>query len=103
MPQYTYICEINNEEFETEHSIKIVLEECPICKEKGLEAHAPKRLISCITKGVVQYTGHEFDQKHKEDLNKMRKEIYGNEKLYANVIGENNYNNTQSQIDRRGK
>lgn len=46
MPTYQYKCEINNEEFEAVHSIKKELQECEICREKGLEQHKPTRLIS---------------------------------------------------------
>jgi len=46
MPIYLYICETFNREFETQHSIKEELKECPLCKEANLPTHQPKRLIS---------------------------------------------------------
>jgi putative FmdB family regulatory protein len=45
MPTYTYYCEVHNE-FEEEHSINLVLEECPRCKNDGLKPQKVKRLIS---------------------------------------------------------
>ena len=45
MPTYLYRCSIHNE-FECEHSIKEKLEECPKCKEEGLEPQKVVRLIS---------------------------------------------------------
>lgn len=45
MPTYTYHCEVHGE-FEEMHSINDQLEECPKCKEEGLEAKKPTRLIS---------------------------------------------------------
>jgi hypothetical protein len=55
MPTYTYFCEPANEEFEEFHSIMIVLDDCPVCKEKGLPSHAPKRLISGGSgRGIVE-------------------------------------------------
>ena len=42
------------EEFEEFHSMSEQLEECPKCKEKGLPNHKPKRLINCVSKGVVE-------------------------------------------------
>lgn len=45
MPTYTYKCELHGE-FEYEHSIKDVLEECPKCKEEGLQPQKVVRLIS---------------------------------------------------------
>ena len=53
MATYLYLCKTNDEEFETEHSIKVELEDCPICKEKGLEPHKPYRLIAGSTLGKV--------------------------------------------------
>jgi putative FmdB family regulatory protein len=45
MPTYTYRCEVHGE-FEEAHSITEQLEECPKCKEEGLPAQKPTRLIS---------------------------------------------------------
>jgi len=46
MPEYLYLCEKTNQEFEAVHSINDELKECPICKEQNKEQHAPKRLIA---------------------------------------------------------
>lgn len=46
MPTYLYFCEECDDEFEETHSITEELQECPQCKEKGLPAHKPKRLIA---------------------------------------------------------
>lgn len=45
MPTYTYYCEVHGE-FDTDHSIKIKLEECPKCQEEGLKPQKVVRLIS---------------------------------------------------------
>lgn len=46
MPTYLYLCKKVHGEFEYEHSIKEKLEECPKCKEEGLEPQKVVRLIS---------------------------------------------------------
>lgn len=49
MPTYIYTCPfspLNEQEFETVHSIAQELTECPKCQEAGREQHAPKRLIA---------------------------------------------------------
>lgn len=46
MATYLYFCETCQKEFEASHSIKEELEECPRCKEAGLPANKPKRLVS---------------------------------------------------------
>lgn len=100
MPTYLYTCLKTNQEFEEYHSITTKLEDCPICKEKGLEPHIPKRLICGSSKGVVVLTGHELTAKNKENVINLKKEIYNNEKLYANVVGETKYNQMQKNIDK---
>lgn len=91
MATYLYLCKTNDEEFETEHSIKVELEDCPICKEKGLEPHKPYRLIAGSTLGKVQLTGHELNAKTQEDIGKMRQKARTNEQFHANLIGEDRF------------
>jgi putative FmdB family regulatory protein len=45
MPTYLYECSVHGE-FEETHSITIQLEDCPKCKEAGLEPKKLTRLIS---------------------------------------------------------
>lgn len=45
MITYLYECPVHGE-FEHEHNISDLLEECPICKENNLEPQKVKRLIS---------------------------------------------------------
>ena len=47
MPTYTYHCETHGE-FEEVHSITTQLEDCPKCKEEGVE---PKKLTRLISSG----------------------------------------------------
>lgn len=102
MPTYTYACVPNDTEFEEFHSIKIVLEDCPICKEKGLPPHAPKRLISGGSgRGIVELTGQELMDKGKEDARKFANEVQSSEKKYANILGEGKYQDMQQRMDKR--
>ena len=101
MPTYLYLCKVNNVEFEEVHSIKIVLEECPICKEKNLEQHVPSPQISGGSgRGIVELSTSEIIAKTKEDARKFQKEVYSNEKTYANFIGEAKYESIQQGLDR---
>jgi putative FmdB family regulatory protein len=104
MPTYIYECEPNNQEFEEFHSIKTQLEDCPLCKEKNLPPHKPKRLISGGSgRGIVELSGQEIVSKAKEDAQKMKKDIYSSEQKYANVIGQDKYHEIQTRMDRRGR
>jgi putative FmdB family regulatory protein len=51
MPTYLYLCE-THKEFEAIHSIKDVLELCPICKENNIETPV-KRLIAATNFQLV--------------------------------------------------
>jgi hypothetical protein len=101
MPTYLYICETNNEEFETTHSIKVEQEDCIICLEKGLPNHKPKALISGPSLGKVVLTGHALTEKTKEDNAKFAREVHSDPKQYANIMGESKYHQLQTQLDRR--
>lgn len=57
MPTYLYFCEKCDCEFEEQHSITQNLEECPKCKEAGLENHKPKKLIAGGTQFVLNGSG----------------------------------------------
>jgi putative FmdB family regulatory protein len=64
MPTYTYQCDrSDNKEFEVVHSINDELQECPLCKELGKEAHKPQRLISA-TSFVLVGSGWSKDNYH---------------------------------------
>lgn len=101
MPSYEYLCEVNNEEFEEFHSITKQIEECPICKERNLEPHKPKRLISGGSgRGIVELTGHELKASIKQGAAQLNKDIHSSEKVYSNVLGEGKYQNLQTRIDK---
>ena len=57
MPTYTYSCSVHGE-FEETHSIKEHLEDCPKCKEEGLEPQKVTRLIS--SGGSFQLNGQRW-------------------------------------------
>jgi len=99
MPTYLYECETHGE-FEEYHSIRTKLEECPQCKEANLPVKAPKRLITGNSKGVVILSGHELTAKTKEDIHKLKQEVYTDSKKYANIVGEDRYHNIQTKMDR---
>jgi len=102
MPSYEYLCEVVNEEFEAEHSIKIVLDECLLCKTAGRSPHVPKRFISGGSgKGIVEKSFNEMKESFASDVAKMRKDVLGSEKKLANVIGESKYHNNELSRTRR--
>lgn len=96
MPNYEYLCEISGEEFEEFHSIKIVLEDCPLCKEAGREPHAPKRLISGGSgKGIVEQSFQDLKNNFAGDVAKFKRELYSSESKLANVVGESKFHQNE--------
>src|SRR5271170_4048401 len=99
MPTYLYECQTHGE-FEEFHSINTKLEECPKCKEENLPLKGFRRLITGSSKGVVILSGHELTSKHKEDVQKLKQEVYGDPNKYANIVGEKRYHDIQTKMDR---
>lgn len=100
MPTYLYECPVHGE-FEEYHSISILLEDCPKCKEEGKEVQKIKKLINCNAKGVVQLTGQDLADKVKADAAQLQRDANRDEKVYANLLGNDRYQQLQTQMDRR--
>jgi hypothetical protein len=99
MPEYLYECPKHGE-FEETHSIMVKLEVCPKCIEESIDPpNEVKRLINCMTKGVVELTGNELTAKVKEDANQLQRDAMKSTDLYANLIGESKYQELQQRID----
>lgn len=95
MPTYEHICETCKYEWEDNYSIKT--DPPKICPECGAET--AKRLISLGGKGVVELTGQELVNKLKSDAKKLKGEAASNEKVYANLLGEDRYQSLQTKMD----
>jgi putative FmdB family regulatory protein len=97
MPIYEHMCETCKHEWEDEYSIKAdPPDTCPACGAKTV-----KRLISLGGKGVVELTGQDLINKCKEDAKQIKKEMHQNANVYANMLGEDRYNDLQTKMDRR--
>jgi hypothetical protein len=102
MPTFLYVCENNPDpnypenngtEFEDlSLSSNKPLEVCPVCKEKGMPDHAPKRLINMTFRGQVELTGKDLDAKIKSDVRHLKNKARTNENFYTNLIGEDKIN-----------
>jgi hypothetical protein len=100
MPTYIYCCQRHGE-FEEFHSITIKLEDCPKCIEEGTSPpEKVQRLINSMTKGVVQLEGNDLVAFVKESAKNEQREAASNEKKYANLLGEQKYNDMQTRFDR---
>lgn len=97
MPTYEHRCDTCKHEWEESYSIKAdPPKQCPDCK-----AETVTRLISGTAKGVVELYGQELVDKIKSDAQKMKAEAAKDEKVYANLLGEDKYQSLQKQMDQR--
>ena len=81
MPKYFYKCEKCDEELETYHSIKTVLESCPVCHEATL-VRVPqliflKKEINTTKKVGSVVSGH--IEEAKQDLKKEKQKLANEE------------------------
>jgi len=102
MPTYEFKCQDDSCLHEWEDFLSIKApdpEACPKC-------HAQKvlRLISGGSgKGVVELYGQDLLDKCKSDAQKIKKEAAQDANKYANLLGENKYNDIQTRLDRRSR
>lgn len=96
MPTYEYQCEECQHEWEDFLSMSAPNPDCPICK-----ATKTKKLISLGSKGVVELYGQDLVDKIKTDAKKTKQEAAKDEKVYANLLGEDRYQNLQTKMDQQ--
>jgi len=97
MPTYEHRCDTCQHEWEAEYSIKVdPPKQCPKC-----EAETVTRLISGAPKGIVELYGQDLVDKIKADAKKEKAAAAKDEKIYANLLGEDRYQSLQTQMDQR--
>ena len=97
MPTYEHRCDTCTHEWEAEYSIKAdPPKQCPKC-----QAETVVRLISGAPKGVVELYGQDLVDKIKSDARKEKARAAKDEKVYANLLGEDRYQSLQKQMDQR--
>lgn len=97
MPTYEHQCNTCNHEWEDSYSIKADPPKvCPSCS-----AETVTRLISLGGKGVVELTGQELIDKVKGDAQQLKKDAAKSEKVYANLLGEQKYQDLQNRLDKQ--
>jgi putative FmdB family regulatory protein len=99
MPTYEFQCQDCKHEWEDFLSIKAPdPEECPGCHTKGKTL----RLISGGSgKGVVELTGQDLVDKIKSDAKKIKQDAAKDEKVYANLLGDDKYHSLQTKMDQQ--
>jgi putative FmdB family regulatory protein len=99
MPTYLHVCqntECNNEWEDFYSIVKSPPTVCPVCRQD-----TAKRVICGTTKGVVELYGNELVEKCKDDAQKLKKEAAKDEKVYANLLGEEKYQSMQTRMDQQ--
>lgn len=105
MPTYEFKCQAEVEGKECAHEWEEFLsikapdpEECPKCKVKGKVL----RLISGGSgRGKVELTGQDLVDSIKADAQKIKQQAAKDEKVYANLLGEERYQGLQKKMDQQ--
>jgi putative FmdB family regulatory protein len=98
MPTYEFQCEECKHEWEVYQSMSAPNpDECPSCKVTG----KTKKLISLGSRGIVELEGQDLVDKLKADAQKTKKEAAKDEKIYANLLGEDRYQALQTKMDQQ--
>lgn len=98
MPTYYHECtnEECKHEWEDFYSItKDPPTTCPACSKE-----TAKRVISGGNgRGIMQLSDDEFKANLPNEIAKIKKEMHGSEKVYANMLGEAKYEQMQRKMD----
>jgi putative FmdB family regulatory protein len=105
MPTYEFKCKAVVDEVECGHEWEEYLsikapdpDECPKCHAKGKVLH----LISGGSgKGTVELYGQDLVDKIKSDAKKLKADAAKDEKVYANLLGEDRYQQLQTRMDKQ--
>jgi len=101
MPTYQHECTDESCKHEWEDFYSMSQQPPKVCPQCHKET--AKRVISATGGGRVLLTGDDLLSSLKQDVSKMKKDIYSSEKNYANVLGEDRYQTIQKQLDSNKK
>ena len=97
MPTYEHQCTACLHEWEDDYSIKQDPPKvCPKCNQE-----TAKRLISLGSRGVVELTGQDLVDKCKNDAKQIKADMHKSANKYANMLGEDRYQQLQSKMDQQ--
>jgi len=98
MPNYDHECYECKHQWEQFYSInKEPPTECPKCKGKA------RRIILTAPGSNVVLSGGALKEHLAQESQKIKREVENNENLKANIIGEDNYHNTQINTAKIGE
>lgn len=98
MPTYLHVCHECNKEWEDMYSMKQdPPDTCPNC---GCVGKVERLIYGGSGRGIVERTGEELKEKTKNDSKELMKEMLKDEKLLANLVGEEKYHQNQLNMSR---
>lgn len=101
MPTYEFLHEVDNCKHEWEEFLSMSAP-LPACCPKCNAAGNIKRLISGGSgRGIVEIQGQELVDKCKADAKKIKADAAKDEKVYANLLGEQRYQDLQVKMDKQ--
>jgi putative FmdB family regulatory protein len=98
MPNYDHACYECEYEWEDTYSIKMDPPTvCPKCSGKA------RRVILQVPAGTVKLEGAELKQHITDERKKIRHQLKSDEKLKANLMGEEKFHNTETNVKKIGE
>ena len=98
MPNYDHAC--YECEYEWEDFYSITVDPPTVCPKCGGKA---RRVILSVPAAKVKLEGRELKEHIAEEQKKIKKQLKNDSKLKANLMGEENYHNTQVNIQKLGE
>lgn len=97
MPTYPHICHACNFEWEEIYGMTADPPTiCPNCKKEG---QVERLIAGGCGEAIITLTGYELNEKLKKDAADFKKQAYKDEKLMANLVGEEKYHRNEIQRD----
>ena len=93
MPTYPHICNECQFEWDEEYGINTAPPDtCPKC---GVKGNVERLIAGGYGKGIVNVTGHELNERTKQDAANAVREASKNENFLANMVGEERYHQNE--------
>lgn len=103
MPTYEFLHDVEGCKHEWEDFRSITAPDPTQCPKCGGEGNIIHLISGGSGRGVVELYGQELADKLKGDAQKLKQEAAKDEKVYANLLGDDKYQALQTKMDQQKK
>jgi hypothetical protein len=101
MPTYEFLHDLEDCQHEWEEVLSIKAPDPMCCPKCGKEGNIVRLISGGSGRGIIDLQGQELIDKCKSDAQKIKKEAAKDEKVYANLLGEERYQALQTKMDQQ--